>query len=49
MNEIEEQQPQRPYKAPELMVYGKFAEVTAAGNSGGSECGNRGKKKVCRP
>ena len=49
MNEIEEQQPPRPYKAPELTVYGKFAEVTAAGNSGGSECGNRGKKKVCRP
>ena len=49
MTDVDEKDALKPYKAPELTVYGKFAEVTAAGNSGGSECGNRGRKKVCRP
>ena len=49
MNELDEKDGRKPYKAPELTVYGRFAELTASGNSGSDECGNRGRKKTCRP
>ena len=47
MKTIVKDQALEAYAAPKLIVYGKFAEVTAAGNSATRECGNNGLQKGC--
>ena len=39
----------QPYTKPVLQKLGSVKEMTKAGTSGGSECGNSGAQKFCAP